>query len=245
MGVRGSLATAWVIVGAVGGCAAYPPQEGSSEEAPAKDQPLDITVDSLDIVHGALRISATMVDGAADVSVRLGGDCEPREVGGGLSTLSTLVWALGDGEIAEAIGCGLVVRARVRDGSSARYVNRVASLGVAVEIAPQESDSAGDSPRLQTVSASNLGVSVVFAPVDPGARLRTGDSILEAAAPESEEDPAGGDDTGRFTVPRIDFARCVLRGRALYLDGAFFAASLSVGGASVQAEPPEEPHEEG
>jgi hypothetical protein len=231
MDVRGSLATGSLIVCAMGGCAAHP----GEEELPAKDQPLDISVDSLDVVHGALRVGATMVDGAADVSVRLGGDCEHREVGGGLSTLSTLVWALGDNDVAEAIGCGLVVRARVRDG--VRSVNKVAELGVAVEMVAEE-ENAEDGPRLQTVATSEIGVSVVFASVARGARLTTGDSILEAAPPESEEKlPGASDDTGRFTVPRIDVARSILRGRPLYLDGSSFAISLSVGGTSLRGEP--------
>ena len=134
MQVRGSFATMSLCVGALSGCAA---RAGAAETAaPVEDQPLGITVDALDVVHGALRISATMVDGAADVSVRLGGDCEPREVGGGLSTLSTLVWSLGDREVAAAIGCGLAVRARVRDGAD--WVNKVGELAVAVDLAAQE-----------------------------------------------------------------------------------------------------------
>jgi hypothetical protein len=242
MDVRGSLATASLIVGAVGGCVAHPGEEALSEEQPAQDQPLDITVDSLDIVHGALRVSATMVDGSADVSVRLGGECDHREVGGGMSTLSTIVWALGDKDVAEAMSCGLVVRARVRDG--VRYVNKFAELAVVIDIAAQESENAEDGPRLQTVATSEVGVSLVFAPVARGARLRTGDRILEAAPPESEEnDPAAADDTGRFTVPRIDFARSVLRGRALDLDGWSFVTSLSMGGTSLQSEPQDEPEE--
>jgi hypothetical protein len=243
MDVRGSLATASLIVCAMGGCAPPGGEEGP-KEAPADDEPLDITVDSLDIVHGALRVKATMVDGSADVSVRLGGDCEHGEVGGGLSTLSTLVWALGGNDVAKAIGCGLVVRARVRDG--VRYVNKFAELAVTVDVAAQASENAEDGPQLQTVTTSETGVSVVFAPVTRSARLTTSDSILEAAPPDSDEDPGAGDDTGRFTVPRIDFARSVLRGRALVLDGLSFETSLSVGGTSIQGEPegPDESEEE-
>ncbi|MGO9836319.1 MAG: hypothetical protein ACLP1X_19120 [Polyangiaceae bacterium] len=244
MNARGSLATASLIVCAMCGCAAQGGEEGPPEEAPADDEPLDITVDSLDIVHGALRVSATMVDGSADVSVRLGGDCEHGEVGGGLSTLSTLVWALGGNDVAKAIGCGLVVRARVRDG--VRYVNKFAELAVTVDVAAEASENAEEGPQLQTVTTSETGVSVVFAPVPRSARLTTGDSILEATPPESDEDPAAGDDTGRFTVPRSDFARSVLRGRALVLEGLSFETSLSVGGTSIQGEPegPDEPEEE-
>jgi hypothetical protein len=241
MHARGLLATV-SIVGAMGGCAAG--GGDPSEEPPDEEQPLDLTVDSLDIAHGALRVSATMVDGAADVSVRLGGDCEHREVGGGLSTLSTLVWSLGDNDVAESIRCGLVVRARVRDG--ARYVHKVAELAVTVDVAAREMENAEDGPQLQTVTASETGVSVVFSPVTRSARLTTGDSILEAAPAESEEEGiAADDDTGRFDVPRIDFARSVLRERPLYLDGSSFATWLSVGGRSLQGEPQELDGQEG
>lgn len=243
MDARSSLATLSLIVGIVGaisGCAAPAGQDDSSREQPARDEPLDITVDSLDVVHGALRLSATMVDGAAGVSVRLGGDCEHREVGGGVSTLSSLVWALGDSDVAQAMGCGLAVRVPVRD--RAGYVNKVAELAVAVDLAALESDDSGDGPRLQTVTASKAAVSLVFSSVRRGARLVTCDSALEAAAPESEDDSAAADDgTSQFFVPPIDLARAILRRRALILEGASFAPSLSVGGAPLQSDAPQEP----
>jgi hypothetical protein len=234
MDVRRSLATVSLIVGALGGCATRPGEPDLSEEPPAEDQPLDIAVDSLDIVHGALRLSATMVDGAADLSVRLGGTCEHREVGGGLSTRSTLVWSLSDHDVAEAIGCGLLVRTHVRDPT--RYVNKVAELEVTVEMAA-DVDNAEDGPQLQSLMTSEPGISVMFAPVTRGARLVTGDSILQAAQPESEEAPAASGDTRQFLVPRIDFARSVLRKRPLHLDGSSFVTSLSVGGTSLENEP--------
>jgi hypothetical protein len=235
MNVRDSLATVSLIVCALGGCADATDEGDPAEETFAADEPLDITVDTLDIVHGALRVRATMVDGAADVSVRLGGDCAHREVGGGLSTQSTLVWSFGDNDVADAIGCGLLVRARVRDGTG--YVNRVGELGVAVDVAVQGVDGARDGPGVQALAASETGVYVIFAPVTRGSRLTTGDSILAAELldPAGDELPAD-DETGRFTVPRIDFARSVLSGRPLYLDGSSFATSLSVGGTSLQSE---------
>jgi hypothetical protein len=244
---RRSLAMVSAIVGALSGCATGPGEHGPPGETSVEDQPLDMAIDALDIVHGALRLTATMVDGAADLSVRLGGSCDHREVGGGLSTPSTLVWSLGDSEVAEAIGCGLVVRARLRDGD--RSVNKVAQLEVAVDMTA-EADNAEDGPQLQTFLMSEFGLQVVFAPVARGARLITGDSILEAARAESEEvEPAADDDTRQFVVPWIDFARSVLRRRPLQLDGSSFVTSLSVGGTSLQGErpdshtPPQEPGE--
>jgi hypothetical protein len=234
MNVLDSLAVASVIALATSACAAPTAEDDAAQEAPEEQEPLEVTVDTLDVVHGALRLSATMVDGAAGVSMRLGGDCEQREVGGGLSTLSTVVWSLGDVDVADAIGCGLLLRARVRDGT--RYVNRVAELGVAVDVAA-EGDNADDGPQLQGVTTSELGVSVLFSQVTPGARLATGDSILEAAQPKSEEEPPPTTgDPGPFNVPAIDFARSVLGGRRLRLEGSSFVACLSVGGAALQAE---------
>jgi len=136
------------------------------------------------------------------------------------------------------------VRARVRDG--VRYVSKVAELGVSVDVAAQDPEGAEDGPQLQSVTTSEAGVDVVFAGVSPGARLSTGDSLLGAATAASGEDAAPGDEAGRFSVPCIDFARSVLGGRALHLDGSSFPTSLSVGGTSLQAEPQgaDEPQDE-
>jgi hypothetical protein len=228
MNVLGALAAVLLTVGAMSGCAAGTAETDAADEAPP-DEPLGITVDAVDVAHGALRFGATMIDGAADVSVRLGGDCEHREVGGGLSTLSTLVWSLGDLDVAAAIGCGLVVRARVRDG--ARVVNKVAEVDVTVDGAAEEGQNADDAPQLQSIGASTEGVSVVLSQVTRSARLTTGDSILEPTAHDLEDEEASTDDTsGEFMIPRLDFARSVLRERPLYVDGAAFVTTLSVGG---------------
>jgi hypothetical protein len=237
MSARGSLATVAMIVGSMCGCAAQAGQDDPSEEAAAEDQPLDLTVDSLDVVHGALRISATMVDGAADVSVRLGGDCEPREVGGGLSTLSTLVWALADTDVADSIGCGLAVRARVREGP--RMVNKVAELAVAVSAGAPESQNPDDGPQLQSVRTAAAGIGLVLSPVTRGARLTTGDSLLEGARPPSDDEaPEAPEGASLFTVPFIDLARSILQRRPLVLEGSSFVISLTVQGMPLQDDPP-------
>jgi hypothetical protein len=195
--------------------------------------PLAIQVDTLEVVHGALRVEATMVDGAADVAVTLGGTCEHREVGGGVSTPSLMIWSLGDGDVGEAIHCGLTVRARARDALGA--VTKVADLGVDVSM-QAEGDNADDAPQLQAVTMADEGIAVDFSAVTPAARLTTGDSILAAAADEDGGGEATADGSGRFVVPRLDFARSVLRGRALSIEGAAFATSLSIGGTSVETE---------
>jgi hypothetical protein len=224
MNVRGALAAATLLVGALGGCATPAGEDDASPDAPEEEQPLDLTVDSVDVVHGALRISATMVDGAADVSVRLAG-CDQTAVGGGLATPSMLVWSLADSDLAAAIHCQLLVRARVRDG--ARYLRKVAELGVDIGVAPEDDESAPDAPQVQTIEVLDTGVRVGFTDLRRGARLTTSDSILGAVPPESDDtEPA---DCGRFVIPRLDFARSFLRGRPLRLDGASFVPSMSVG----------------
>jgi hypothetical protein len=160
MDVREALATWSLFVCVAGGCAAGTGSEASNAEAPEREEPLDITVDTLDVVHGAVRIMATMSDGAADVEVRLAGACDPREVGGGVSTLSTLVWTLGERDIADAIGCGLAVRVRVREGG--RTVYKTADLPVAVDVGAGEDPDAGDAPGLESVGVTPEGVELVL-----------------------------------------------------------------------------------
>lgn len=235
MAVRGSLAAA-MCCAALTGCGDPGDLGTPGDDPPELDEPLDLSVDSLDIAHGALRLAATMVDGAADVSVRLGGDCDPREVGGGVSTLSAFVWSFGDADVADAIACGLRVRARAHEGP--RRVNKLADLAVAIDVQQAESDGAETAPQLQSAGPSDTGIAVVFASVPAGAHLDTGESLLEAAPQESTDDDAAADDgAATFVVSRLDFARSVLRGRALRLHGASFATSLSVGGATLEATP--------
>jgi hypothetical protein len=231
----GSLATVLLVVGATGGCAPADGEDAPTEEAPEEEQPLDLTVDSLDIVHGALRLSATMVDGAADVSVRIGGECPHREVGGGVSTPSTLVWSFGDQDIADAIGCAIEVRAHVRDG--ARHVNKVAGLVLSLDVAAQDAERE-DGPRVQSIGVLPTGVDLGFASVAHGARLITGDSILDPAPGQPvSNDPAPDDDAPIFNVPRLDFARSLLRGQPFRLSGSSFVTSFAVAGVSVESEP--------
>ncbi len=240
MNVRGALAAVSLLVGALG-CTA-PAGEESSEE-PEEEVPLDITVDSVAVVHGALRITATMVDGAADVSVRLAG-CDHREVGGGISTASALVWSLGDSDLAASIGCHLLVRAHVRE--SGRPVSKVAELGVGVGVdAPPDADP--DGPQVQSMEVGESGIRIGFAATTRGARLTTGESILEASTPPScEGDPDACTEVPVFTIPRIDFARSFLRGQPVRLDGASFVTALSVGDATIESDlPPDDTGEKG
>lgn len=228
MNVRGALAAVTLLVGALGGCAT---PTGEDDSAPEEEQPLDLTIDAVDVVHGALRISATMVDGAADVSVRLAG-CGRAPVGGGLATPSSIVWSLSDRDLASAIPCLLQVHARVRDGS--HYVQKFAQLRVGVGVAPEDGETPPDAPQEQSVEKCDTGVLVGFIGIRRGARLTTSDSILESVPPEADDtDPTAGESKGLFLIPHLDFARSLLQGRPLHLDGASFAVSMTVGDVAV------------
>ncbi len=152
MDARGLVVGISLLAMATAHCATPPKPEDEADEGPIEEAQLDLTVDSVDVIHGALRLRATMVDGAADVSVTLGGDCERREAGGGLSTASTLTWTLGDGDLADALGCGLAVRANVRSGG--RYVSKLAQLAIAVEVT-RSADGPGSESSTKAPSAQD------------------------------------------------------------------------------------------
>jgi hypothetical protein len=192
MNVRGSFAAVCLGAGAACGCVGQAGAEDAPEEVPVREEPLDVTVDSVDVVHGGLRIDATMLDGSADVSVRLGGECEPREVGGGTSTLSRFVWSLGDRDVADAIGCGLVVCARTRDGSD--YVNKVARLEVEIRLdLLTEDPAADDEPSGFPVPPSDLASSVLRAqPLIVGSRsfatsISVGGTSIQPDTPDPDD----------------------------------------------------------
>jgi hypothetical protein len=247
MNTRGSLVAASLALAWMGGCAAPPDSEDATEGTTVEDLPLDITVDSLDVVHGALRIIATMVDGAADVSVMLGGECEHAEVGGGISTLSTLVWALGESDVANAIRCGLVVRARVHEGG--HEVTKSAELNVGFDLVLSASELTEDPPQPMSLVGSPTGITIRFSQVTRSARLTTGDSILSPERPDTDEDLEASPNAAEFVVPRADFARSVVRKRRFSLEGVPFQPLVSVGSVLLQDDcsdslGPDEPEEE-
>jgi hypothetical protein len=130
MNARGLALGASLLLATTAHCATPEEEGGHPDEAPVEDAPLDLQVDAVEVVHGALRLRATMTGGSPDVSVALGGGCDAREVGGGLSTATALSWTLGETDVADAIDCGLLVRATIRVGG--RTATRVAALGVTV-----------------------------------------------------------------------------------------------------------------
>jgi hypothetical protein len=123
-------------------------------------------------------------------------------------------------------------------------VNKIATLDVTAATAGVEEtppENAPAPPALQGSNAAEDGIHLVFAPLSASARLTTGDSVLDATRSDPSDDDPAADGAGEFTVPGIDFARSVLRGRAIYVDGTPFVASLSVGsmaldGSTVAAE---------
>jgi hypothetical protein len=242
MDTCGLAAAALMLLVATASCATHTGEDKDWAAWSEQEFPLDLAIDHVDIAHGALRLRATMVGGAADVAVTLGDACERRGVGGGISTPSTLVWALRQNDLADALGCGLVVRAHVRTQTG--YVTKAASLSVApfvvasssqgsedTERAEQSQEGSQEGPRLQEISSTSAGVSILFASVSPRAHLLAGDSLIGPTLSD-DEDPS--DDTRRFDVPHDDFARSVIMRRPLVLDGASFETSLSVGGTVLE-----------
>jgi hypothetical protein len=163
MGIRGAAAAVSLAWCAMFGCASPLDGEADREEPPVADEPLDVSVESIDVLHHALRISATMVDGGADVSVRLGGRCAHREIGGGTSTRSTFVWRLGEADLAGVIECGLLVVALVRDGG--RILKKTAELEVAAELRP-ESDSTEAQDDGEEEANPDVGSAATTVPIE-------------------------------------------------------------------------------
>ena len=236
MDARGMAARASALLAAAVSCATLScaPQGTEDEGAATALEPelaLDLSVDRVDISHGALRVTATMVDGAADLSVRLADGCGGREVGGGISTLSTIVWTFGAADLADMLGCDLVVRARVR--SERGYVTKAATLSVGVDTSVA-GEPESEPPQAIEYGLSTEAVSITFRPVKPGAKLSAGDSLIEPAPIDGEERPG---DARTFDIPCGDFARSLILRRPLMLDGVPFDTSLSVGGTALEPDP--------
>ncbi len=152
---RGLTAGALALLASTVSCIAGEGDDEATVEPPA-EVPLDLTVDQVDIAHGALRLRATMREGSADVSVSVGKACGSTEVGRGMANRSTFVWALAEDELALAMKCDLVVRARVLDETG--VVVKSASLSVS----PLVASSGDEGPELQGTASSEEGVSLAF-----------------------------------------------------------------------------------
>jgi hypothetical protein len=156
MPCRGLAAGALALLAATVSCVAGEGDDEGTVQAP-DERPLDLTIDKLDIAHGALRMSATMSEGSADVSLLVGEACGYAEIGRGMANRSTFVWALAEDEVALALKCDLVVRARV-----------VTETGRVVKSAPLSvssivgSSGADEGPQLQGTSSSAQGIVLAF-----------------------------------------------------------------------------------
>jgi hypothetical protein len=215
----------------------------TEEEPPTAEAEvaLDLSVDRVDIVHGALRVSAMMREGSADVSILLGPPSERRDVGRGMATRTALVWALSERDLADALGCAaLLVRARVAT-ERGRHVSKVASLAVAADVAPREAE---EGPRLQGVAQSTTAMSVVFTSARATARLSVGDNLLESIRSPNEV-REGEEQATEFTVPHADFARALVSRAPLVLDGASFEPSLAIAGVALEFQLRQEEEEQG
>jgi hypothetical protein len=190
-----------------------------------EEVPLELTVDRVDRVHGALRLGGTMIDGSADVSLSLGDGCARSEIGSGIATRVSLTWVLSEAELARALACDLVVHAHARLGK--QPVSEVASLSLAPDIIASDTS---DGPQLQNVSRSAAGLTVRFGSVGRAARLVAGDDLLGRNDEESADDDP---DQAEFSVSYADFARALLSRRPLLLDGASFDTTLAVNGVVV------------
>jgi hypothetical protein len=196
--------------------------------------PLDLTVDRVDIDHGSLRIHATMADGSADVRVSLGDACGRGEIGSGMATRSALVWTLGEAELAQALACDLVVRARVRAGIGTEL--RKANLPVAPGARAADSDEGLKSTSLAIVDGADEGESAAGEGehgADDGER-----SVDEGAGAtdERKEDPSD-EREGAVFVGYRDFAFAVLSRRPFARGGSSIDPSVTVGGVALEAAP--------
>lgn len=156
MGSRGLTAGALALLAATVGCMTGEGDDEATVET-SPEVPLDLTVDQLDIAHGSLRLSATMREGSADVSVTVGKACGSTEIGRGMANRSTFVWALAEDEVALAMKCDLVVRARVLDETG--VVVKSVSLSVSPVVAVSGTDQGAE---LQGTSTSEEGVTLAF-----------------------------------------------------------------------------------
>jgi hypothetical protein len=240
---RGLVAGALLLLASTVSCA--PPAEDGDdgEDGVSMELPLDLTLDHVDVVHGSLRLRATMADGSPDVSIVLGDGCDGREVGRGMATRVSLVWALDENDLADALRCNLVVR--VHAWTDEGRVVETSALELVPEvtlISPAEPDDAVPDPNAARAELVALGrdptaMSGTFRSLTPRATLAVADSRIERTRREAEdggEDPVEDDTTATFVVPYETFARALLEDRPLRVDGTAFEPSVSVGVTALE-----------
>jgi hypothetical protein len=219
MNARGLALRASLLLATTAHCATPDDEGGDPDDPPVEDAPLDMQVDAVDVVHGALRLRATMADGGPDVSVSLGGTCEPREVGAGLSTATAFTWTLGEKDVVGAIDCGLLVRATVRVGRHTAH--RVAALGVSVSLTPPATQVEGstEEPTEQEAEEDNSGQEAAPPPAPEPA--------------EAPADPSATDPDTANVIPTTDLVRALLLHRQIVVHGDALDVAVEVGGVPL------------
>jgi hypothetical protein len=225
MNARGLALGASLLLATTVHCGTPDDEVGEPDDPPLEDAPLDLQVDAVDVVHGALRVRATMTGGSPDVSVALGGSCEAREVGAGLSTATTLTWTLGENDVVDAIDCGLVVRATVHVGR--RTGNRLAPLGVSVSLTAPPTEGEGSTEE---------GESTEQEAEEDNSTQESGQEPAQPSEPEPAQAPADqpAADPGTANVtPPADLVRALLLHRQIVVEGNAFDVAVDVGGVPL------------
>ncbi len=203
----------------------------SFERAPELEADLSLTIDRIDVRHGALRISATMEDGSPDVSILLGPTCDSREVGHGIATRVTFTWNLTKDELARAIECSLVVKVRAVDDDG-RRIRRQAAVPVGVILVADEAVS----PRFMGHETHGPTTRLTFTTPTRATRIAVGGGIF--GAEDDGDDEAAGTYTAHFLVGNDDLAHAVLARRALTVQGTPFPATVSIANLTLDVTEP-------
>lgn len=169
-------AARFVVLAATAHCAmAATGSPGDPESAPEDEVPLELSVSGADIVHGGLRVRATMQEGSADLAIVLGSDCEHREVGGGITTPSAFAWIFGPDDLAAALRCNLIVIAHTRDATGPH--RKTASLPVDAEVVSLEDDGVSDAGEV-SAPVAEMAVEEIASSFLSGRPMRIGGASL-------------------------------------------------------------------
>jgi hypothetical protein len=202
---------------------------------PEIEENLELSVDALDVRHGALRIEASMTDGSADVSMWLGETCEAREVGHGFATPAGFAWSLSRDEIASAIECNLLVVARGKNDEGLR-VRRTTTLAVQAALVADGAESV----TLLSQAASGDSTKLTFQAPSPARRLHIAGSVIGVEDDEDVEAPAGSF-ASSFLVGNDDLALSLLARRRVTLLGEHFLTTITVDKMTLDVSDPEPP----
>ena len=232
------------------GCAATSNenQDAPPLPPPEVEEPLELTVDDLALRNGTLRISATMTDGSADVSMWLGeGEgCQTHEVGHGFATRAGFTWALSADDVTRALECGLVVNAHGVNEDGDR-VKKVAAL----EVAPSVVDDETMTVALVSTVSDRKTMTLRFASTVAATHLHIAGTVIGAEDEPPEEQPERTKVKRRgrvlrkmfqrsFVVDNDDIAASMLHRRRLSVLGEHFLATITIGGVTLDVSDPVE-----